>query len=714
MGARDQLPLDDTTQAAEIAAWWCEFLRPPPIQTVTEWSEANRILSSKDSAEPGPYRATRTPYVVQPMDDLSAHSAVEEVVLQWGAQTSKTTIGSNWLGYLADTNPGPVMIVQPTIDMAKRYSRQRLSPMIDESPALKRKVKENRSRDDANTTLLKEFPGGFMAIAGANSAAGLRSMPVRDLFLDEVDGYPLDVDGEGDPCQLAEARQTTFARRKRLKTSTPTIKDLSRIEAAFNASDRNRYHVACPHCGEYQALEWGAQAEHGIKWRKLDDGSPDPASVHYVCRISGCVIEEHHKPAMLAGGRWVAENPGAQGGKVRGYHLSSLYSPLGWLSWGEIAGEWHAAMQASRAGDNALLRVFVNTRLAETYEDQGERTDAHALARRAESYPLGTVPWGGLLVTQSVDVQGDRLEGATWAYGRGEESWIIDVRVWYGDPAIAEGQPGSLWDQVTDWRRMPVRHAGGALLKPKACAIDSGGHHTQVVYSYARRHEAENVLAVKGQSQAGKAIIGKPTPVDINHQGRVLKKGARLWPVGTDTAKALIYSRLRNDNPGAGFVHFSKELPGSFYEQLTAERRVTRYHRGHPRMEWVKPNGKRNEQLDLAVYALVAAYWAGLPRFTDLHWRRLELQVRQVDLLGQGLPLDTQAATIAVAPSELPASSTDPSPGAAGDPSSTNEPPAHEPAATSTTPKPLPQPEQRTPGPRPALRRPGRFSVKRW
>ena len=720
MGARDLSPLDhaqaDAAASAIVQAIWAEFLRPPAIVTVTAWSEANRILSSKDSAEAGPYRAARTPYVVQPMDDLSAHSPVEEVVLIWGAQTSKTTIGSNWIGYLADTNPGPVMIVQPTIDMAKRYSRQRLTPMIEESPRLKRKVKENRSRDDANTTLLKEFPGGFLAIAGANSAAGLRSMPVRDLFLDEIDGYPMDVDGEGDPCQLAEARQTTFSRRKRLKTSTPTIKGISRIEQAFLASERHSYHVACPHCGQRQVLTWGSSTEFGVKWRKRDDGSPDPTQrAYYVCQHNGCIIEEHHKPAMLAGGEWLCDNPGTTQGKVRGYHLSSLYSPLGWLSWSELAIEFHAAMQASREGDNSLLRVFVNTRLAETYEDQGERTDSHVLARRAEPYQLATVPWGGLILTQSVDLQGDRLESATYAWGRGEESWLVDVQAWHGDPAIPEGQPGSLWDKVTEWRRTPLRHSGGAMMMPRGCAIDTGGHHTQIAYSYCRRHEAESVLAIKGASQPGKPVIGKPSPMDINHQGRVLKRGVRLWPVGTDTAKALIYSRLRIEQPGPGMIHFSKHLPGSVYEQITAERRITKYHRGHPRMEWHKPNGKRNEQLDLAVYALVVAYYLGVHRYTDVHWHRLESAIRQADLLAAAapadapLPLDTSSATMdAVAGQEdAPAPHT--------------EPPANEPAATHHTPPPtLPAPTPLAPRPpqatRPAsaLRRPGRFSVKKW
>lgn len=671
MGARD-LPHQLLDADELIDAVWREFLRPAPILTVTEWAERHRILSGKDSAEPGPYRVSRTPYAREPQDCLSAHSQVEEVVLMWGAQTSKTTVGSNWLGYLADTNPGPVMIVQPTIDMAKRYSRQRLSPMIEESPVLKRKVKENRSRDEANTTLLKEFPGGFMAVAGANSAAGLRSMPVRDLFLDEIDGYPLDVDGEGDPCQLAEARQTTFARRKRLKTSTPTTKDISRIESAYDSSDRCRFQVACPHCGARQWLQWGADKPYGVKWdRHPDTGAPLAHTVRYVCIEHGCEIREHHKPGMLASGEWVAEIPGAQNGRVRGFQLSSLYSPLGWLSWAELVQEWHEAMEARKGGDIALLRAFINTRLAETFQEQGDQADAHALAKRAEDYALGTLPWGALLVTQAVDVQGDRLEGYAWAWGRGEESWVVDCRAWYGDPSIPEGQPGSLWDSVTEWRRTAFKHAGGAEVRARACAVDTGGHHTQVVYAYARRHAHDNVLAIKGASVGGKPILGKPSEVEINHLGQRLKKGVKLWPIGTDTAKSLIYARLRIDNPGQGYVHFSRQLPGSAYEQLTAERLVTKYHKGRPKLEWVKPASKRNEALDIAVYALAAAYYLGVHRYTDVHWQRLENAVRQVDLLSSApANADVQkspipaiiAATTEPAPNEAPAVAKDPSP----------------------------------------------------
>jgi len=676
MGARDLLTADADALLASI---WREFLAPPQRLTVTEWAERHRILSGKDSAEPGPYRAHRTPYAREPMDCLSAHSQVEEVVLMWGAQTSKTTIGSNWLGYLADTNPGPVMIVQPTIDMAKRYSRQRLSPMIEESPALRRKVRENRSRDDANTTLLKEFPGGFMAVAGANSAAGLRSMPVRDLFLDEIDGYPLDVDGEGDPCQLAEARQTTFARRKRLKTSTPTTKDVSRIEAAYLASDRCSYHVPCPHCGELQPLEWGAAASHGIKWDRDADGAPLAASVRYVCRANGCEILEHHKPAMLAAGAWVAANPAASG-RVRGFALSSLYSPLGWLSWAEIVAEWHRAQVAARAGDVSLLRVFVNTRLAETFEEQGDRADQHALRKRAADIPLGVVHWGLFVCTLGVDVQGDRLEAYLWAWGRGLERQLVDRAAFHGDPALPESEAGSPWAALTAYRRAPVHHASGRPVPIVATMVDTGGHHTHAVYGYVRDHQHARVMGVKGSSQAGRAILGKPTDQDVNWRGVKLKRGVKLWPIGTDTAKAEIYGRLRLGEPGPGFVHLSKHLPGEVFEQLTAERLATRYVKGHARMEWIKPAGKRNEALDCAVYALAAAHWAGLDRLRDGEWQRLEAAVQPVS--GQTVDL------FEAAPAPVPQleSAADESPAAAP----TAAPPAApEPAAPAPPPRPI-------------------------
>jgi phage terminase large subunit GpA-like protein len=617
-----------------------EFLAPPPLLTVSQWAEANRVLSGKDSAEPGPYRVSRTPYAREPMDCLGANSRVRTVVLLWGAQTSKTTVGTNWLGYLIDTNPGPLMVVWPTISVAKRNSRQRLASMVLESAVLRRKVRENRSRDSANTMLLKEFAGGMLAIAGANSAADLRSMPVRDLFLDEIDNYPMDVDGEGEPCQLAEARQTTYSRAKTLKTSTPTTRDTSRIEAAYLDSDRCRYHVPCPHCEHMQPLDWGADKPHGIKWDRTPNGVPIPQSVRYVCVACGGEIGEYAKPRMLAAGRWVAENPGAHNGAVRGFQLSSLYSPLGWLSWQSLVVEWHAATHAARNGDVSLLRVFLNTRLAETFEETGDRADDHALRRRAGRWPLRQLLPGMYVATLGVDVQGDRLEAYLWAWGRGMERQMLDRAILYGDPSRPETEAGSPWQQLSEYRAMPVLHSNGRAVPVLACFVDSGGHHTQAVYAYTRAWQAQHVHAVKGASESGKAILGKPTYQDISWRGESIKRGVRLWSLGTDTAKAELYGRFRLQDPGPGYVHLTRELPDDVFDQLTAERIITRYVRGHPKLEWIKPPGRRNEALDCAVYALAAAHYVGIDRWREGDWRKWQQRLEGEDAPPPPIPAE--------------------------------------------------------------------------
>jgi phage terminase large subunit GpA-like protein len=635
-----------------LAQLFAEFLAPPPTFSVTEWAEAHRILSSKDSSEPGRYQVSRTPYAREPMDCLSQSSNVEEVVLVWAAQTSKTTVGSNWLGYLIHTNPGPIMIVQPTIDMAKRYSRQRLSPMIEESPALRLRISQNRSRDDANTTLLKEFSGGFMAIAGANSAAGLRSMPVRDLFLDEIDGYPLDVDGEGDPVMLAEARQTTFSRRKRLKTSTPTRRGTSRIESAFKAGDRCTWHVPCPHCGAKQALVWGASDAYGIKYDKDDQGQY--VAVRYVCRVSGCEIREHHKPQMLAGGAWVAEFPGAQEGRVRTFHLNGLYSPLGWASWSLLVEEWLAAMTAAQAGDTTLLRTFVNTRLAETFEERGETVDEHALERRAEAYPLCTVPIGGLVLTGGADLQGNRLELTVWAWGFGLESWVVDHHVIEMNPASDDD-----WLPVEQYfmRRYPQQWANGGSLPIEALTLDSN-YQTQAVFNFIMRMQHRmRIYAGRGDNQLGSPIKGPGRSQEVSWRGQRWPAGIKQWTVGVDSAKDLLFGQLQIDAPGAGFVHLNSALPREWFEQLTSEQRVPVRGPGGTVERWIKRRA-RNEVLDCRNLALHAAYMLGLQNWTDAQWRRQEAAVQPPpDLFSEAVtaaPPPAKPADQELAPPSVP------------------------------------------------------------
>ena len=323
---------------------WREGLTPDPLLTVSEWADRHRVLSSKASSEPGRWRTSRTPYLKAIMDCLSPTSPVERVVFMKGAQVGATETGSNWIGYVIHHAPGPMMAVWPTVEMAKRNSKQRIDPLIEESPVLCELIAPARSRDSGNTILAKEFRGGVLVMTGANSAVGLRSMPVRYLFLDEVDAYPLDVEGEGDAISLAEARTRTFARRKIFIVSTPTIAGASAIEREYEASDQRRYFVPCPHCSHRQWLRF-----EQLRWEK---GRPETAA--YVCESCETAIAEHHKTWMLEHGEWRATAEGS--GKTAGFHLSSLYSPLGWRAWREIAAAWEAAV-SKESGSAAAIKT---------------------------------------------------------------------------------------------------------------------------------------------------------------------------------------------------------------------------------------------------------------------------------------------------------------------------------------------------------------------
>ena len=567
-------------------AGFLDGLRPEEPLTVSEWADRYRKLSSKASAEPGPWRTGRTPYLREPMDCLSSNSPVQRVVMMFAAQTGKTEAGSNWLGYVIDHAPGPMLCVQPTVEMAKRLSKQRLESMITDTPCLAAKIAPARARDSGNTMFSKEFSGGIMLLTGANSATGLRSAPCRYLFADEVDAFPSDVDGEGDPVALAERRTTTFARRKILLTSTPTVKDFSRIEAEYLRSDQRRFYVPCPSCGGMQWLQWPR-----LKW-----DAKRPGDVRYQCEHCGERFDENHKPAMLSAGKWRATAP--SDGRTAGFQLSGLYSPLGWCSWEQLVDDFLRAKS-----DAPALKAFVNTRLAETWEeDYAAAVSADGLMAKRLAYESGTCPDGVVLLTCGVDVQDNRLAVSVWGWGEGETGWMIWHQELMGDPTQTE-----VWGQldqvlVTEWAT-----AGGKSLKVSQVAVDSGGHCTHEVYRYVRDRVRQNVVAIKGSSRRNSPAVGKGSKVDVSWQGRVLKRGVTLYQLGTDTIKTTLFGRLRhNETGGIGTLYFGMAADEEYFRQLTSERQALRYHRGFPIREWVKKAGDRNEALDCVVYAYAA------------------------------------------------------------------------------------------------------------
>ncbi len=610
---------------------WGRGLTPDPWLTVSEWSDTHRWLSSRASAEPGRYRTERTPYMRAIMDALSPSHPAQRVVFMKAAQVGATEAGNNWIGFVMHHAPGPMLAVQPTVELAKRNSRQRIDPLIEESPALRERVKPARARDSGNTQLSKDFPGGVLVMTGANSAVGLRSMPARYVFLDEVDAYPASADEEGDPVGLAEARSLTFAhRRKVFLVSTPTIRGVSRIEREFDASDRRRFFVPCPHCGEMQWLRF-----ERLRWEKR---KPETAAYH--CDSCDAPIPEHHKAAMLAAGEWRAT---AEADDVRtvGFHLSALYSPPGWKTWADIARDKEAAK-----GSDEAERVFRNTVLGETWIETGDAPDWQRLVERREVWPAGTIPAGGLFLTAGADVQKDRIEVDVWAWGRGLESWLVDH-------VVIEGGPGdpACWQTLTDLLGRSWRHAGGAELGLARLAIDTG-YETAAVYGWARSVGFAQVAPVKGLEGFNRTSpVSGPTFVDATAGGKRLRRGARLWTVAVSTFKAETYRFLRLPRPtpeelevGAAFPLGTVHLPGwadtEWIKQLTAEQLVTvRNRRGFARLEWQKLR-ERNEALDCRVYARSAAWIAGADRWSETTWADLEAQ------LGVPTGMDTPAGMI--------------------------------------------------------------------
>lgn len=553
------------------------------------------------SSEPGRWRTARTPYLKEIMDCLSPSSDIEMTVFVKGAQIGGTETLNNFIGYCIDIMPAPILVVQPTVELAKRYSKQRIDSLIEQTPRLASKVKPSRERDSGNTLLAKEFSGGsgLLILTGANSSVGLRSLPARFLGMDEIDSYPQDVDGEGDPVMLAMARTRTYSRRKIYVLSTPTIEGRSKIQDFYDQSDKRRYYIPCPECGHYQTLKWP-----NIKW---DD---ELKEVWLECESeSKCKIEEHFKTQFLADGEWRSENPDARSKKMAGFHLSSLYSPLGWFSWRDAVELWLDSHK-----DPDRLKAFVNTVLGETWHERGDAPDWRRLYERREDYERGVPPLGCLFLTAGVDVQKDRLEIQIMAWMRNKESYSVDYRVIPGDTAdLGQSGPWAALSEMIMDESLPIRLTG----------IDSG-YEAHTVYEFVRRFPPNKVIAVKGFDRL-QSHVGTPSVQDVNlSSGRKLRRGLRLWPIGASLIKTEIYANLRLDRPTAaelekfgyppGFIHLPT-YDEDYFKQLTAEQIISRVVKGFRKHEWVKIYD-RNEALDTLVMARACASIVGLDRMS--------------------------------------------------------------------------------------------------
>ncbi len=526
--------------------------------------------------------------------DAIGDNRVKRVTIMSSAQVGKTSMLNNAIGYFIHQQPKSIIIMHPTLKDAKDWSTFKLAPMIAATPVLKNKVAKPRSRDKTNTTLRKEYPGGYLMILGSNSTSELRGRSAPIILCDEVDAY--EVTSEGDPINLLWKRSNTFSDRKLVLTSTPTIKDISRVDKSWETSDQRRYCVPCPYCQVKQPLKWAQ-----IKWNKNTEGKHLPQTAYYECENCQAEIQAKHKAKMLAKGEWTPAQP-FEG--HAGFHLNELISP--WRSWADVVEDF---LEKKAQND---LQVFFNAAMGEPWEELGEKVDGNNIYIRREHYSPD-LPEQGIVLTAGVDVQDDRLECEIVAWGAGEESWSIDYIILRGDPGRE-----MLWSKLTQVLAQTYKHPTGNQLSILGTAIDTGGHYTQEVYRYCRQHPYK-AFAIKGSSTPGGPLVARPTKRNL---GKV-----NLFSVNTVTAKDTVFSRLNLTEPGPGYSHFPvKEIYNvEYFHQLTVEKRVLRYKQGRPYHTYVKPSGARNEALDCRVYALAALYIIN-PNMTPLTINSIKLK----------------------------------------------------------------------------------------
>ena len=550
---------------------------------MSEWADANRFLSSEDSAEPGRWQTDRAEYGRGIMDAINEPS-VHTVIWQKGSQVGWTAILGNALGYFAHQDPASVLMIQPTVEMAEAWSKERFAPMIRDTPVLTNLFTDPKSRDSKNTLRMKQYPGGFVAIIGANAPAGLASRPIRIVLADEIDRWPVSAGTEGDPLKLAAKRQTTFWNRKTLLGSTPTVRDASAIEREFKRSDMRKFHVPCVHCGESQALRW-----EQVKWDKAEGGVHLADTATYQCERCGVLWTDAERWESVSKGEWIASAP-FRG--IAGFHLSQLYSP--WVKLADVVQEFLDAQ-----GKPELLQVWTNTVLGETWQEQGEAVSATGLRSHVEPYGPNDLPDLVHFASAGVDVQGDRLECEVVGWGAGDETWGIRYEVLQGDPA----QP-YVWDELDKLLLEKFWTVGGRLVRIRAACIDTGGHHGAQAIAFAKKRLNRSIYPIKGASG--------PRPVWPKRASKTKQTADNIWIVGVDTAKDAIYGRFKiirpddREGPIPGYCHLSEDYDDDWFEQATAENVVTRFKEGRPYRVWVLPSGKRNEALDCRVYALAA------------------------------------------------------------------------------------------------------------
>lgn len=566
------------------------ILKPPPDLKLSEWADKYRQLSSEASASPGRWRTDKAPYQREIMDTITDIDTQKTVIMS-AAQVGKTdAMVLNPIGYYVHYEPSPIMVIQPTIQMAESFSKERLSPMIRDTPVLAERIND-KSRNSGNTIQQKVFPGGHVTMVGANSPVGLRSRPIRILLADEIDAYPPSAGTEGDPLLLASKRLTTYWNKKQVDISTPTTKGMSRIEIEYEHSSKGEWNVPCPCCGELQPL----------KWANIIFDKNNLEKIKCVCEKCGVISTESEWKERFVDGKFIhadPENP------VRGFHLNALASTLS--TWRETVEKFLTAREEQKKGNIELMKVWTNTEMGETWEEENEILEEDELMKRREKYNC-EVPDGVLYLTAGVDTQDDRFEIEVVGWGEEHESWGIKYAVIYGN--LDQTQ---IWEDLDAFLQQTFTKADGTKLALRCVCVDSGGHYTNKVYKFCKQRFARNIFAIKGSNDSAAAYIQKPKKNN--------REQAYRFDLGVDTGKSLLMGRLKVEEEGPGYCHFPKEeekgYDQHYFEGLTAEKKVLKYKKGKPYFVWEKRDKgvhMRNEALDCRNYAAAAIEITNLP-----------------------------------------------------------------------------------------------------
>lgn len=579
-------------------------LVPPPEMKPSEWAEMH-VKIPTGNAVPGPYRIHNAPYQREPMDML-LEPGCYRVSLMWGAQVGKTLLALCIQAYCIGASPRSQMMMQPSENDLGVWLETKFNPLAEDCQPVALAL----GSGTVDNKKMKGYPGGFMMFAWAGSPKTMRGRSAPTIVCDEVDGY--ERTNEGHPVSLLWQRSATFGDiRFLVDISTPTIKGESYIEKSYEAGDQRRFYVPCPHCDAHVLLEW----EH-VHWpgrlgsdeqnaKAIDEMEPEKAAFH--CPDCGAGWTDGQRVASIrraesVGAGWKASKP------FRGhasYHLNELYS-----TFRKIPAIVRDYLDKLKTDD---LQTFYNVSLALTWDENGERADPDTLMGRREIYSEGDlfdVPMGGLYITAGIDMQMDRLECEVVAWGLGEESWSLGYFVFWGDPLTPDP-----WDQLDDLLESEWIHESGRKLRIMGACLDTGGTNgmTQAAYNYAKGRTGRRLFAIKGIAGWGRPIADRPSRRQSGKEARKVD----VWPLGVDEGKLIVTRRLNKSEPGPGYCHFPIDRPEEWFNQLTAEKLVTRYVRGQPIREWKKPDRARNEAMDCRVYAY-AALKINAPRLTRL------------------------------------------------------------------------------------------------